>query len=86
MEAIYGKLNELEAHDAHRQYGYMRKVEPMQRALLELDAAVLLVGVRASQTQQRQHMRLVNVHKGRLKVCPILNWGKNIVEQRMAMN
>ena len=58
----------------------------MPRALQELDAAVLLVGIRASQTQHRQRMRLVNVHEGRLKVCPILNWGKKDVEQYMAMN
>ncbi|RLN37431.1 hypothetical protein BBJ28_00014081 [Nothophytophthora sp. Chile5] len=85
MEALYGKLYEVETPEAHRQYGYMRKVEPMQRALQELDAAALLVGVRAGQTAHRQNsMRLVNVYEGRLKVCPILNWSKEDVEQYMA--
>ncbi|POM61002.1 Phosphoadenosine phosphosulfate reductase [Phytophthora palmivora] len=83
MEALYGKLYELETPEAHRQYGFLRKVEPMQRALEELDAAALLVGVRADQTLHRQHMKLVNVYEGRLKICPILNWSKTEVEQYM---
>jgi phosphoadenosine phosphosulfate reductase len=86
MEALYGKLYELETPEAHRQYGFMRKVEPMQRALKELDAAALLVGVRAGQTQHRQHMKLVNVYEGRLKICPILHWSKADVDQYMAAN
>ncbi|KAG3114478.1 hypothetical protein PI124_g3979 [Phytophthora idaei] len=86
MEALYGKLYELETPEAHRQYGFMRKVEPMQRALKELDAAALLVGVRADQTQHRQHMKHVNVYEGRLKICPILNWSKLEIEQYMAAN
>ncbi|KAG1689718.1 hypothetical protein DVH05_001924 [Phytophthora capsici] len=86
MEALYGKLYELETSEAHRQYGFMRKVEPMQRALEELDAAALLVGVRADQTQHRQHMKHVNVYDGRLKICPILNWNKQEIDQYMAVN
>ncbi|KAG7395514.1 3'-phosphoadenylsulfate reductase [Phytophthora boehmeriae] len=86
MEALYGKLYELETLEAHRQYGFMRKVEPMQRALKELDAAALLVGVRADQTTHRQHMKHVNVYEGRLKICPILDWTKQVVEQYMAEN
>ncbi|KAL4110088.1 hypothetical protein PRIC1_001781 [Phytophthora ramorum] len=84
MEALYGKLYELDTPEAHRQYGFMRKVEPMQRALEELDVAALLVGVRADQTAHRQHMKHVNVYEGRLKICPILNWSKTEVEQYMA--
>ncbi|CAH0488824.1 unnamed protein product [Peronospora farinosa] len=86
MEALYGKLYELESYEAYRQYGFMRKVEPMQRALKELDAEALLVGVRGDQTQHRQHMQLVNVYEGRLKICPILNWDKKEVEKYMAAN
>ncbi|OWZ19929.1 Phosphoadenosine phosphosulfate reductase [Phytophthora megakarya] len=86
MEALYGKLHELETPDAHRKYGFIRKVEPMQRALKELNTAALLVGVRADQTQHRQNMKIVNVYEGRLKVCPILNWSKTQIEQYMTAN
>lgn len=84
MEALYGKLYELETPEAHRQYGFMRKVEPMQRALRELDAAALLVGVRAQQTEHRQSMQVVNIQDGRLKICPILKWSKQDVDDYMA--
>lgn len=84
MEALYGKLWELETPQAHKQYGFLRKVEPMQRAMRELNATALLVGVRADQTTHRESMKVVNVHDGRLKICPILTWTKNDVEQYMA--
>ncbi|KAL8019446.1 putative glutaredoxin, phosphoadenosine phosphosulfate reductase, Thioredoxin-like superfamily [Plasmopara halstedii] len=86
MEALFGKLYEHETPEAHRQYGFMRKVEPMQRALKDLGAVVLLVGVRADQTEHRQQMKLVNVYDGRLKICPILNWSKDKIEQYMTIN
>lgn len=86
MEALFGKLHELETPAAHRQYGFMRKVEPMQRALRDLDVAVLLVGVRADQTHHRQQMKLVNVYEDRLKICPILNWSKQDITEYMTAN
>jgi phosphoadenosine phosphosulfate reductase len=86
MEALYGKLWEIETPQAHKQYGYIRKVEPMQRALKELNAAALLVGVRADQTSHRETMKVVNIYEGRLKICPILKWTKQDVEQYMAAN
>lgn len=84
MEALYGKLYEMETPEAHRQYGFMRKVEPMQRALKELEATALLVGVRAEQTAHRQGMQVVNIQDGRLKICPILKWSKQDVDDYMA--
>lgn len=84
MEALYGKLWEIPTPDAHKQYGYIRKVEPMQRSLRELQAKALLVGVRAEQTKTRESMKIVNIYEGRLKICPILKWTKQDVEDYMA--
>jgi len=84
MEALYGKLWEIPTPEAHKQYGFIRKVEPMQRSLRELQTKALLVGVRAEQTATRSAMRIVNIHDGRLKICPILKWTKEDVEQYMA--
>lgn len=84
MEALYGKLHEIETTEAHQQYGYIRKVEPMQRALKELQAHALLVGVRAYQTAHRENMPIVSVQDGRLKICPILKWSKQDVDDYMA--
>jgi phosphoadenosine phosphosulfate reductase len=71
MEALYGP-NLWE--QSHQQYNYLRKVEPMQRALTELDVTMVVSGVRANQTKHRQQMKMVHVHKGRIKICPILDW------------
>ena len=74
MEYLHGKLWEDPSVEAHKLYGKLRKVEPMERALAENDAQVILTGLRASQTSHRANMQLVNIQKGRLKVCPILDW------------
>ncbi|KAJ0407857.1 hypothetical protein ATCC90586_007203 [Pythium insidiosum] len=86
MEALYGRLWEIPTVEAHKQYGYIRKVEPMQRALRELRAKALLVGVRADQTSHRETMKIVNIYEGRLKICPILKWTKKDVDEYMTAN
>ncbi|KAF0684055.1 Aste57867_23976 [Aphanomyces stellatus] len=85
MEALHGKLWGVDASaDAHRLYGRLRKVEPMERALRELNTTALLVGLRADQTTHRQGLDVVHVHKGRLKICPILHWSDANVDAYMA--
>jgi phosphoadenosine phosphosulfate reductase len=79
MEALHGKLWEDPSNEAHKKYNYIRKVEPMKRALQELGATVVFSGVLAGQTSHRQEMKMVHVHDGRLKICPILDWTKSQV-------
>jgi len=55
-------------------YDRIRKVEPMQRALKELNARAWLAGLRRDQTQHRQHLQRVNLQNGLYKVLPILKW------------
>ena len=71
MEALHGP-NLWE--QSHQLYNYLRKVEPMQRALTELNVTMVVSGVRASQTKHRQQLEMAHVHKGRIKICPILDW------------
>lgn len=83
MEARFGKLYELASDDeAHRRYHYLRKVEPMRRALETLNPRVILTGVRADQTHVRSQMNIVNhaSSRRRLKVCPLLRWTKSQLE------
>jgi len=74
MEALYGKLWEVEDVEAFNRYDYIRKVEPMQRALRELNATAWLAGLRAKQTDHRKTLATVGVQGDRHKVLPILNW------------
>lgn len=81
MEALHGKL--WQQHDAEslNRYDYIRKVEPMQRALRELNATAWLAGLRKQQTSHRKTLDIVNTQSGIYKVLPILDWHSRDVYQ-----
>lgn len=81
MEAIHGKLWEKNDVEAFNLYDYIRKVEPMQRALKELNATAWLAGLRSNQTQHRQRLRKVDIQKDIYKIHPILNWHSKDIYQ-----
>ncbi len=83
QEALYGRLWE-QGEEGVRQYLALNKVEPMKRALEELGIDVWLAGLRASQTDHRRSLRKVALHDGRLKVHPILDWGKEQVDEYLS--
>jgi phosphoadenosine phosphosulfate reductase len=70
MEARIGKLWESDLDEYHR----IRKVEPMRRALAELDARAWIAGLRADQTTFRSMLDPVTYQDGIFKVHPILRW------------
>ena len=74
FEQRHGKLWETDI----KRYNALRKVEPMERALKELNATATLAGLRAQQTEHRAAMRHVETN-GRAKVAPILDWGNREV-------
>ena len=74
MEALYGKLWQQNDLDAFNRYDHIRKVEPMQRALLELQVSAWLAGLRRDQTDHRKALPYVNQQSGCYKVLPILDW------------
>lgn len=73
VEAIYGKLWEQDA-EAYERYHLIHKIEPMQRALHELNVTAWLAGLRANQTDHRAKLRTVELQDGIYKVHPILKW------------
>ncbi|MGC9524370.1 MAG: phosphoadenosine phosphosulfate reductase [Limnospira sp.] len=81
MEALYGRLWEQDDVGALNRYDQIRKVEPMQRALGELNATAWLAGLRADQTAHRQTLRRVDRQSDRYKVYPILNWHSRDIYQ-----
>lgn len=70
MERRAGKLWERDLDEYHR----IRKVEPMRRALAELDARAWIAGLRADQTTFRSTLDPVTFQDGIFKVHPILRW------------
>ena len=74
MEAIYGQLWQQDNLEALNHYDYLRKVEPMNRALKELNATATLAGLRRSQTDFRSTLETVNLQGEHYKILPILSW------------
>ena len=74
MEAIYGKLWQQDELEALNRYHYLRKVEPMNRALKELNATAVLAGLRRNQTNFRQQLQPINLQGEQYKILPILSW------------
>ena len=73
MEARHGKLWE-KGIDGLKAYNQLTKVEPMQRALEELNARAWLAGLRRSQASTREALPIVTVQDGRSKIHPIIDW------------
>lgn len=74
MEALYGQLWNQKEVESLNQYDRIRKVEPMQRALRELQATAWLAGLRANQTSYRKTLDVVSQQYGIHKILPILTW------------
>ncbi|MEC4982879.1 MAG: phosphoadenosine phosphosulfate reductase [Oscillatoria sp. PMC 1068.18] len=81
MEAIHGRLWAEKDVAALNRYDEIRKVEPMQRALQELNATAWLAGLRSNQTDHRKTLDFVNFQGNIYKVLPILNWNSRTVYQ-----
>ncbi|NWK57365.1 phosphoadenylyl-sulfate reductase [Verrucomicrobiaceae bacterium N1E253] len=73
QEALYGKLWE-KGEEGNTKYGLINKVEPMNRALLDLGADIWISGLRRSHSSTRADRTFGEQQKKTLKVYPILDW------------
>lgn len=80
QEALYGQ-RWLQGVDGLDQYNYDNKVEPMQRALEELQAGTWFTGIRRSQAASRADTPFVQQVDGVHKVAPIADWSDKDVYQ-----
>jgi phosphoadenosine phosphosulfate reductase len=81
MEAIYGRLWAQNDVEALNRYDKIRKVEPMQRALKELNATAWLAGLRRDQTDHRKSLQRIDLQGEQYKILPILDWNaKDVYE------
>ncbi len=73
QEARYGKLWE-QGLEGLELYNRINKIEPMQRALEELDAQAWIAGLRRQQSQSRSQLAVLVWRNNRLKVHPLIDW------------
>ncbi|MEY6433879.1 phosphoadenylyl-sulfate reductase [Thioalkalicoccus limnaeus] len=73
LEARLGRLWE-QGPAGLDQYNQIAKVEPMERALAELNATTWFAGLRREQARSRAALPVLRFQDGRLKVHPIIDW------------
>jgi phosphoadenosine phosphosulfate reductase len=83
MEARHGRLWEQGVAGLDR-YNQLRKVEPMQRALAELDAVGWLAGLRRGQSRSRAAIEFAEHRHGRWKFHPLADWSDRDVGHYLA--
>ena len=85
QESIDGKRWE-QGVEGIEAYNQENKVEPMNRALDELNAAAWLAGLRRQQSASRENLPVRALAKGRGKVHPIIDWTDKNVHDYLKVN
>ncbi|MGT3786445.1 phosphoadenylyl-sulfate reductase [Vibrio cholerae] len=73
QEARYGKLWKQGVEGIER-YNQINKVEPMRRALDELNISTWFSGLRREQSQSRASLPILSVQNGVFKFLPVIDW------------
>lgn len=73
QEARFGKLWE-QGVTGIEQYNSINKVEPMRRALHELEVGTWLSGLRREQSKSRATLPILAVQNGVFKFLPVIDW------------
>ncbi|MEQ4731499.1 MULTISPECIES: phosphoadenosine phosphosulfate reductase [Providencia] len=78
QEALYGQLW-TQGLDGIERYNQLNKVEPMERALHELQAQTWFSGLRREQSASRASLSVLGIGKGIFKVLPVIDWNNKQV-------
>ncbi|WP_034946663.1 phosphoadenosine phosphosulfate reductase [Erwinia oleae] len=85
QEARYGKLWEQGVEGIER-YNDINKVEPMNRALQELNVQSWFAGLRREQSGSRASLPVLAIQRGVFKILPIIDWDNRQVYQYLKDN
>lgn len=85
QEAINGKLWE-KGLDGLNKYNQINKIEPMNRAVKELDAKAWLSGLRRDQSSTREHRKVIEQQNKITKIYPIIDWNDKTVYEYLTQN
>jgi phosphoadenosine phosphosulfate reductase len=78
-DLLHGKLWETGQVDDLETYHRIRKVEPLDQALEQLQVSCWASGVRGKQTDHRKTMQPLQQVRGRWALRPLLDWGNREV-------
>ena len=78
LEARHGKMWEHGVEGIER-YNKINKVEPMQRAIRELDVQGWITGLRRQQAKSRKEVGVLQLQKGVTKIQPIIDWTDRMI-------
>ncbi|MGC9401865.1 MULTISPECIES: phosphoadenylyl-sulfate reductase [Vibrio] len=73
QEARYGKLWE-QGIEGIEKYNKLNKVEPMRRALDELEVGTWFSGLRREQSSSRANLPILSLQNGVFKFLPVIDW------------
>jgi len=80
QEALHGRRWE-QGRESLQAYNRDNKIEPMQRALDQLQAGTWFSGLRRSQSQTREGIDFVTVQWNRIKIHPVADWSDRDVHE-----
>jgi len=78
LEARHGKMWEHGVEGIER-YNKINKVEPMQRAIRELDVQGWITGLRRQQAKSRKEVGVLQLQNGVTKIQPIIDWTDRMI-------
>tara|TARA_Y100000588_G_scaffold285295_1_gene302990 strand:- start:1285 stop:1791 length:507 start_codon:yes stop_codon:yes gene_type:complete len=73
QEKKYGKLW-LQGKEGLDKYNYLNKIEPMERAIKELNIKTWVSGIRKNQSKNRESKNFTELKNEIMKAYPILDW------------
>ncbi|NLS13459.1 phosphoadenylyl-sulfate reductase [Vibrio sp. SM6] len=85
QEARYGRLWEQGIEGLER-YNRINKVEPMRRALRELNVGTWFSGLRREQSQTRAGLPILSIQNGVFKFLPVVDWTNKDVHDYLELN
>ncbi|MCG9598588.1 phosphoadenylyl-sulfate reductase [Vibrio sp. Isolate25] len=85
QEARYGKLWE-QGIEGIEKYNKLNKVEPMRRALDELEVGTWFSGLRREQSKSRASLPILSIQNGVFKFLPVIDWTNKDVHYYLEQN
>ncbi|MAH39779.1 MAG: phosphoadenosine phosphosulfate reductase [Puniceicoccaceae bacterium] len=85
QETRYGKLWE-QGIEGLDKYNTLNKIEPMNRAVTELNARAWISGIRRVQSQSRQNRAVTEQQNKITKIYPIIDWDDVTIYQYLTEN